>query len=114
MRCCTAGQSQTQLPPRSTSLTAQRTGAIELIAGEIVMGSLIVRGVDDELITRLKARAAAHGRSAEAEHREILRRVLSEGSSEMPFGALRGKIRMAPDFDQTPGEIIDAMEAGIA
>jgi antitoxin FitA len=74
------------------------------------MGSLLVRDVDDDLITRLKGRAKAHGRSAEAEHREILRRVLTEGSSDMPFGALQGKIRMAPDFDQTPDEIIEAME----
>jgi plasmid stability protein len=74
------------------------------------MGSLIVRGVDDDLIARLKDRAAIHGRSAEAEHREILRRVLLEGSTEMPFGDLRGKIRIAPDFDETPDEIIDAIE----
>ena len=77
------------------------------------MGSLIVRGVDDDLITRLKDRAAAHGRSAEAEHRDILRRALTEGSQDMPFGDLRGKIRMAPDFDQTPDDILDAMEGGI-
>ncbi len=77
------------------------------------MGSLIVRGLDADLITRLKERAAAHGRSAEAEHREILRRVLTEASMDMPFGALRGKIRVAPDFDQTPNGIIDAMEDGV-
>jgi len=76
------------------------------------MGSLIVRNVDDELIARLKRRAAAQGRSAEAEHREILRQVLMEGSTEMLFGDLRGKIWMAPDFDQTPDDIIDAMEGG--
>ena len=76
------------------------------------MGSLLVRDVDDDLITRLKGRARAHGRSAEAEHREILRRALTEGSSDMPFGALQGKIHIAPDFDQTQGEIIDAMEGG--
>jgi antitoxin FitA len=74
------------------------------------MGSLIVRNVDDDLIMRLKRRAAAHGRSAEAEHRDILRQVLSEGSSDMPFGDLRGKIHMAPDFEQTPEDIIAAME----
>ena len=67
-----------------------------------------MRGVDDDLIVRLKARAAERGRSAEAEHREILRRALAEGSAEVPFGALRGKIRIAPDFDETPVEIIDA------
>jgi plasmid stability protein len=74
------------------------------------LGSLLVRGVDDDLIVRLKTRAAAHGRSAEAEHREILRRALAEGSTEVPFGILRGKIRIAADFDETPAEIIDAME----
>jgi plasmid stability protein len=77
------------------------------------MGSLIVRGIDDDLIKRLKGRATAHGRSAEAEHREILRQVLMEGSSEMPFGALRGKIHIARDFDRTPDDIIDVMESGI-
>ena len=76
------------------------------------MGSLLVRDVDDDLITRLKGRAKAHGRSAEAEHREILRRVLTEGSSDMPFGALQGQIHIAPDFDQTPDELIEAMEGG--
>ncbi len=76
------------------------------------MGSLLVRGIEDDLIVRLKGRAAAHGRSAGAEHREILRRALSEASQDMPFGVLRGKIHIAPDFDQTPDDIIDAMENG--
>jgi plasmid stability protein len=76
------------------------------------MKSLIVRGVDDELAALLKQRAAAHGRSAEAEHREILRLALTDGSPEMPFGVLRGKISMTADFDQTPAEIVDAMESG--
>jgi antitoxin FitA len=76
------------------------------------VGNLLVRGVDDDLIRRLKGRAAAHGRSAEAEHREILRRALTEGSSDMPFDVLRGKIRIAPDFDQTPDEIFDTTEGG--
>jgi plasmid stability protein len=40
------------------------------------MGQLTVRKVDDEIIRRLKIRAAEHGRSAEAEHREILTQVL--------------------------------------
>ena len=38
--------------------------------------SLIVRNVDEDLVRRLKMRAARHNRSAEAEHREILRQVL--------------------------------------
>lgn len=36
------------------------------------MAQLIVRNLDEALVDALKARAAAHGRSAEAEHREIL------------------------------------------
>lgn len=38
--------------------------------------NLVVRNIDEELVLALKQVAAAHGRSAEAEHREILRRVL--------------------------------------
>jgi plasmid stability protein len=38
--------------------------------------NLIVRNVDPELTLALKQLAAEHGRSAEAEHREILRSVL--------------------------------------
>ena len=40
------------------------------------MAQLIVRNLEDEVVRRLKLRAAAHGRSAESEHREILRAVL--------------------------------------
>jgi antitoxin FitA len=45
------------------------------------MGQLIVRNVDDELIRALKVRAAQKRRSAEAEHREILREVLAPRSA---------------------------------
>jgi antitoxin FitA len=45
------------------------------------MGQLTVRSVDDEIIRRLKIRAAEHGRSAEAEHREILKQALLPGAS---------------------------------
>ncbi|MBU3694953.1 MAG: DNA-binding protein [Rhodocyclaceae bacterium] len=38
--------------------------------------NLIVRNVDESVALALKQRAAAHGRSAEAEHREILRDAL--------------------------------------
>ena len=38
--------------------------------------NLIVRNVDEEIALALKQLAAAHGRSAEAEHREILREAL--------------------------------------
>ena len=40
------------------------------------MAQLIVRNVDDDLVRRLKRRAAEHGRSAEEEHRHLLREAL--------------------------------------
>lgn len=43
------------------------------------MARLIVRDVDDEVVEALKIRAAQHGRSAESEHREILRDALLGG-----------------------------------
>ena len=49
------------------------------------MGQLIVRNVDDDLVLALKRRAARHGRSAEAEHREILREVLEPDAAGPSF-----------------------------
>jgi antitoxin FitA len=40
------------------------------------MAQLIVRNLDDEIVARLRQRAAKHRRSTEAEHREILREAL--------------------------------------
>jgi hypothetical protein len=76
------------------------------------MGSLIVRGLDDAWVARLKRRAAENGRSAEAEHREILRQALAVSSLPLPWDGLRGKIWIAPDSDETPPDVIDAMENG--
>lgn len=41
------------------------------------MADLLVRGVDEDIVRALKERAGAHGRSAEAEHREILAAALT-------------------------------------
>lgn len=40
------------------------------------MRQLIVRDIEDKVVRALKLRAAEHGRSMEAEHRQILRDVL--------------------------------------
>ncbi len=40
------------------------------------MAQLIVRRLDDEVVSELRKRAARNGRSVEAEHREILRTAL--------------------------------------
>lgn len=42
------------------------------------MAQLIVRNVDPAIVRALKLRAARHGRSAEAEHRELLRAALGD------------------------------------
>lgn len=67
-------------------------------------GNLLVRNLDDELIARLKRRAARHGRSTEAEHREILRQVLA-GESEESFEELAAELRrLTKRRKQTPSE----------
>ena len=65
------------------------------------MATLTVRNLDDDVVRRLRIRAAQHGRSAEAEHREILRLVLME---EENLRAERQKIaqRLA-EFRQRTG-----------
>jgi len=40
------------------------------------MTRLLVRNLEPEIVQALKRRAAKHGRSAEAEHREILKQAL--------------------------------------
>ena len=49
------------------------------------MTELIVRNLEEEVIRELKVRAARHGRSAEAEHREILREVLLPAKRRRPL-----------------------------
>jgi antitoxin FitA len=69
-------------------------------------GNLHVRNLDDELIARLKRRAARHGRSTEAEHREILRQALV-GEIEPSFEALAADLRkLTKRRKQTPSEIL--------
>jgi plasmid stability protein len=47
-----------------------------LTAKDFAVATLTVRNLDDDVVRRLRIRAAEHGRSAEAEHREILRLAL--------------------------------------
>jgi plasmid stability protein len=62
----------------SRSLRIQAGTDINDIAScrRVEMADLLVRGIDDELVRALKERAGIHGRSAEAEHREILASAL--------------------------------------
>lgn len=69
-------------------------------------GNLSVRNLDDELIARLKRRAARHGRSAEAEHREILRQALAS-EAESSFEDLAAQLRaLTRGRAHTPAEAL--------
>ncbi len=64
------------------------------------MAQLVVRNLEDEIVHRLEQRAALHGRSAEAEHREILREVLSPPQNQRSFEDHRRGIPTSDDdFD---------------
>jgi plasmid stability protein len=68
------------------------------------MAKLLVRDVPDEVLVRLKDRARANGRSAEAEHREILRQALS-GDTGARFEELAAQLRaLTAGRRQTPSE----------
>jgi antitoxin FitA len=68
------------------------------------MGSLLVRNLDDDLIAKLKLRAARNQRSAEAEHREILQNALA-GEPRGSFKEIAAKLRaMTAGRRHTPSE----------
>jgi plasmid stability protein len=70
------------------------------------MANLHVRNIDDALIARLKRRAARHGRSMEAEHREILRQALA-ADGEPSFENLAAELRKLTEARmQTPSELL--------
>ena len=72
----------------------------------VLAGSLSVRNVDEDLIARLKRRAARHGQSAEAEVRDILRQVL-EGEAEIDFERLAADLRrLTAKRQHTPAEVL--------
>lgn len=59
------------------------------------MSQLIVRNIEPGVVTALKQRAARHGRSAEAEHREILRNALM---TEQSGGSFKELLASMPDL----------------
>jgi len=68
------------------------------------MASLSIRNLDDELVSRLKRRAARHGHSAEAEVREILRQSL-QAETELSFDELAAELRaLTAGRTHTPSE----------
>lgn len=69
------------------------------------MASLSVRNLDDDILSRLKRRAARNGRSAEAEVRAILHLALSS-EAESNFDDLAASLRaLTAGRKQTPAEV---------
>lgn len=68
--------------------------------------ALVVRGLDEELVQRLKLRAARHNRSAEAEHRAILKQALS-GEPSASFKEVAEQLRaLTAGRRHTPAEAL--------
>lgn len=67
------------------------------------MASMTIRNIDDQLKTRLRMRAASHGRSMEDEARDILRAALS--TEKRPSRNLAATIRAR--ISQTGGVKLD-------
>jgi antitoxin FitA len=87
-----------------TSLVEHEIIEINGLTENKMAGNLHVRNLDDDLIARLKRRAARHGRSTEAEHREILRLALA-GDIETSFETLAADLRqLTRRRKQTPSE----------
>ena len=61
--------------------------------------NLVVRNVDEDITLALKQRAAAHGRSAEAEHREILKAALQQPARRSFAAVLASMPNVGTDAD---------------
>jgi plasmid stability protein len=61
--------------------------------------NLVVRNIEEDIAMALKQQAASHGRSAEAEHREILRSVLRRPKRRTVAEVLSGMPNVGEDAD---------------
>jgi antitoxin FitA len=66
-----------------------------LISSLSFMAQLLVRDIESDVVRELKLRAARNGRSAEAEHREILR-----GALRPPGNTLKELLLEIPDVGE--------------
>lgn len=78
------------------------------------MGQLTVRDIDDSRVAALKARAAANGRSMEAEDRQILREALDTDrrtvdALRIAAARLRARIGPMPPEGPKAQDIVRAM-----
>ena len=76
------------------------------------MEYLTVRNVSEDVVDALKRRTAANGRSAEAEHRELLRAALLEANEDFAARAeaLRRRLRSSIDSTDTIRAVRDGAQ----
>jgi plasmid stability protein len=75
------------------------------------MATLLVRRLGDDLVRRLRARAAAHGRSAAAEHRAILETALRPKVTGREFWEKLSRGAKADiDLDQGASQVVEAAD----
>ncbi len=73
------------------------------------MGTVYVRRLDDDVVGRLKRRAAGNNRSLESEARHILEQAAEDGMAEktQTFAALAKRLRgRTGHVRQTPAEVL--------
>ena len=73
------------------------------------MAQLLVRGLKEEIVRRLRARAAAHNRSVEAEHRAILEEAVRGPHSVADAIA---RLRRSPIAELDPEALRDREDTG--
>jgi plasmid stability protein len=61
------------------------------------MAQLLVRDIEGDVVRELKIRAARHGRSAEEEHRQILREALRD---KRPAKSIKKLLLEMPDVGE--------------
>src|ERR1700741_4128675 len=76
--------------------------SLQRLTASPAMATLTVRNLDEDVVRRLRIRAAEHGRSAEAEHREILRTALVDEEGRGP-GRQQAAERLAEFRRRTAG-----------
>ena len=77
------------------------------------MANLLVRNVEDEVVSALKARSGCHGISAEEEHRNILRSALLKPKKKSFAEALFAIPNVGEDRDFTrvqEGSVADVFD----
>ena len=77
------------------------------------MSTLTVRNLDEDTVRALRIQAAEHGRSAEAEHRELLRSALGQSQAGSTRAAAAARLeefrrRTAGRGSATSQQLLDA------